>query len=87
MPPLGEAGFKHSGGAILSDRGPIPLAQARGLAIIYAKAAALLLDAGDRRQGLACARRAIALARAAREAADWRRAAGWRIAEAADQAV
>ena len=85
MRRLSDAAFAHVGGAVVSDHGPIPLAAARALAAFYAREAhACVAQDAQFAAGL-CARRALALDRAAQDAARWRRAAGWRDPDKADR--
>jgi hypothetical protein len=76
--------YRHIGGAVVSDLGPLPLAAARDLAGFYGLEAVRAAELGQRRSAAACARRALALHDAAEEARRWRRAAGWAKPEAAD---
>ena len=78
--------FRHIGGAVIADHGPIDLAQARRLAKAYALEAASLAEAGAISWSRTCAARAEALDEAIAAACAWRRAAGWRDPEEADQA-
>ncbi len=80
------APFRHIGGAVIADHGPIDLAQARRLARLYALEAASLAEANVLPWSRTCAARAEALNEAILAACAWRRAAGWRDPEAADQA-
>ena len=81
---MSAALFTHSGGAVIGDNGPIGLALARDLARFYGLEAIDRDAAGDARDAVTCARRALALHAAAEAAARWRRAAGWREPLAAD---
>jgi hypothetical protein len=87
MRRLSDAVFAHAGGAVIADHGPIPLAAARALAAFYAREARSCLAGGAELAARLCVRRALALDRAAHDAALWRRAAGWRDPDAADQAL
>jgi hypothetical protein len=79
-----DAPFRAIGGSVVADHGPIALGKARALARFYADEAAAAGNGAPWRH--LAARRAGALLEAAREAALWRRAAGWTDPEAADQA-
>jgi hypothetical protein len=72
--------FRAIGGMVVADHGPIRLSEGRGLAAAYAREA---VTAHGGWKAL-CLARAEALARAVREAGDWRRAAGWADPDAAD---
>jgi hypothetical protein len=72
--------YRAIGGMVTADHGPIRLGEARALAAAYAREAALATGAWR----TLCLARAEALARAVREATDWRRAAGWAEPDAAD---
>ena len=65
---------------VTADHGPIRLIEARGLAAAYAREAAM---EGGVWRAIALSRAEV-LDRAAREATDWRRAAGWAEPDAAD---
>ena len=78
------APFRHIGGAVATDNGPIRIAEARRLAGFYRAEAAVLLARGERAAARVCSQRAGALATAAEEAALWRRAAGWSDPESPD---
>ena len=79
-----DPAYAHVGGAVVCDHGPLTLVEARAMSISYASEAEHWFAAGAIKAGRACARRAMALAKAAADAALWRRAAGWRDPEAAD---
>ncbi len=78
------APFRHIGGALIADHGPLTLAQARGLAAFYREEAAQAAERGSPEGVRVCQRRAVALAESIRAAETWRRAAGWRDPDAAD---
>lgn len=78
------APFRHIGGSVATDNGPIRIAAARRLAGFYRAEAAVLLGRGEIAAAQVCAQRAGALATAAEDAALWRRAAGWSDPELAD---
>ena len=82
-----DPAYVHIGGAVVCDHGPLSLAEARALSLIYAREGEHWASVGETRAGRACVRRALALAKAAADAALWRRAAGWRDPEAADEAL
>lgn len=81
---MNGAPFSHLGGAILADHGALSLAEARGLAMFYAREACFNAKAGAAAAALTCADRAVALNAAVDAALAWRRAAGWRNPEDAD---
>ena len=82
-----DPAYGHIGGAVVCDHGPLTLAAARALSLTYSGEAEYWLSMGETAAGRACAARALALRRAADDAALWRRAAGWRDPEAADHAL
>jgi len=75
--------FRHIGGAVIADHGPIPLAAARDLARFYAIEAQAAAASSSGFADL-CQTRATVLDAAVRDAARWRRAAGWRDPDEAD---
>jgi hypothetical protein len=77
--------FRHIGGAVIGDCGPLSLAQARDLVRFYAREALHCQAAGERALARVCAGRALGLHTAVGEADLWRRAAGWRDPDAADR--
>jgi hypothetical protein len=77
------APFRAIGGAVISDHGPIPLAQARELARVYASEARRWRAQGHPAFA-ACTHRAAVLRDAVASAETWRRAAGWTNPDAAD---
>jgi len=72
--------FAAIGGQVISDHGPLTLAEARRLVHAYLAEAEL---ASGRWRAI-CLRRAATLAEAIRESGRWRRAAGWRSPDEAD---
>jgi hypothetical protein len=76
--------FSHIGGSVIADHGPVALVASRALARFYEAEARIAAGGGAHRWAERCARRALALAAAARAAARWRRAAGWADPDAAD---
>jgi hypothetical protein len=76
--------FRHIGGAVIADHGPIGLGEARGLAKLYALEAAHLAEHDRIAWSRACAARAEALDAAIVAACRWRRAAGWRDPDMAE---
>ncbi|HZZ34084.1 MAG TPA: hypothetical protein VFE03_00055 [Caulobacteraceae bacterium] len=76
--------YRHIGGAVVGDHGAVSLARARQLVRFYGREALHCRRHGQRAVAEACARRALALNAAVSEAAQWRRAAGWRAPEGAD---
>ncbi|HEY2177030.1 MAG TPA: hypothetical protein VGH15_00485 [Caulobacteraceae bacterium] len=76
------ASFRAVGGAVLTDHGAIGLAEARSLAVFYAREAAAFPE--DSPAARLCADRCRALAHAVVEASEWRRAAGWQDPDMAD---
>jgi hypothetical protein len=79
-----SAPYRHIGGMVITDHGPLTLAAARDLAQFYGREAAGSTERRDRPWEEVCGRRAFVLAGAAKAAADWRRAAGWIDPDAAD---
>lgn len=77
------APYRHIGGAIVADHGPIGLGETRALARFYVREAKFNAQAPDLAR--ACVNRARTLRAAARAAARWRLAAGWRLPEEADR--
>jgi len=77
---VSAAPFRALGGVILADHGPIHLAEARALMVVYMR------EAGANQGGWRdlCVARAQALAAAVIHATEWRRAAGWGDPEQAD---
>jgi hypothetical protein len=80
---LNAARIAHIGGAIVTDRGPITLAEARSLEAFYSAEAAFC--AGRETSRALCAERAAAFAAVTDAAVRWRRAAGWIAPEDADE--
>ena len=76
--------FRHIGGAVIADHGPIGLTQARELAKLYALEAAHLAECDRIPWSRVCAARAEALNTAIVAACRWRRAAGWRDPDMAE---
>jgi hypothetical protein len=81
---LTPAIYRHIGGAVVADHGPIPLAAARDLVRFYALEAEACLTAGPEPMARLYAHRALTLRAAVETATQWRRAAGWRDPDAAD---
>lgn len=79
------APYRHIGGMVLADHGPLSLSAARALEVFYRAEARHGRALDDRAASEGCAIRADALSRAATAAAAWRRAAGWTDPEAADR--
>ena len=73
--------YRAIGGMVATDHGPLALGEARDLALLYARDAAVAEGPWRR----LCAERARAMAGAANEASDWRRAAGWANPDEADR--
>ena len=69
---MNRACFRHIGGAVIADHGPVTLAEARALATFYNQEAAEALRGASGE----CRRRANALESAIAAAWAWRRAAG-----------
>jgi len=82
---VNAAPYRHIGGAILTDHGPVPLGRARALACFYGREARFNALNGAFQAAQTCRRRAEILSDAAREADAWRRAAGWRRPGDADR--
>ncbi len=78
------APFRHIGGAILTDHGPLTLREARRLAEVYRRETAHWADAGHAAGQAMCRSRAQALEEAVSGAETWRRAAGWAFPDDAD---
>lgn len=78
------APYRHIGGGVIADHGPISLAAARDLARFYLRESKCEPNTGGTERSRLCAARARALNQAVEEAARWRRAAGWRDPDAAD---
>ncbi len=74
---MSGAPFRHIGGAVIADHGPLSLADAEAHARFYAQEATALRGAGVQRLAELCADRADALRTAIEAARCWRRAAGW----------
>ncbi len=66
--------FRHLGGTILADHGPLTLDEAQNLIRFY-RAELALFDGGGAQL---CRQRAESLEQARAQAILWRRAAGWR---------
>lgn len=79
------APYRHAGGALVCDHGPLTLAGARALAAFYAHEADYWQAKSKSAMSRACARRAQTLTDAADDAVLWRRAAGWSNADLADE--
>ena len=84
---MNGAPFRHIGGMVIADHGPLPLAAAQAIAELYGREALEAARRGERRLERACRARADALLAAGTAAIAWRRAAGWRDPHAADQPV
>ncbi len=78
------APFRHIGGMVLADHGPLTLVAADDLAKFYQSEAQRWLTPKNRLTPRICEQRAVALLEAAEAARRWRRAAGWADPEAAD---
>ena len=78
------APFRHIGGTVLADHGPLTLVAARELATFYQSEARRWSSSDGKRFPCICKQRATALLEAAEAAEKWRRAAGWTNPEAAD---
>jgi hypothetical protein len=76
--------YRHVGGAVMGEHGPLTLARALDLLRIYGRGAINCETAGARGLARAYARRTLSLHNAISEARRWRRAAGWRDLDAAD---
>ena len=81
---MNGAPFRHIGGMVTADHGPMPLATARGLADFYRSEATYWRGMADDMTSSACALRASGLETAILAAAAWRRAAGWTDPDTAD---
>jgi hypothetical protein len=82
---LNGAPYRHIGGMVMADHGPLSLSAARALEAFYRAEAGHRRALGDQATSEGCMIRAAALSRAATAAEAWRRAAGWADAEAADR--
>lgn len=80
---MNGAPYRHIGGAVIADHGPVALAEVRALIAFYEREARFNLGAGAGRTARLCGRRALALHAALEAARLWRRAAGWPDPEAA----
>jgi hypothetical protein len=78
--------FRHIGGAIITDYGPIDLSTARNLSRFYQAEAADPSIGADARIRWICLQRARLLDEAIKQAERWRWAAGWSAPNAADRA-
>ncbi len=78
------APFRHIGGMVLADHGPLTLVAAHELAEFYKSEALRWSSPSGKRSLCICEQRATALLEAAEAAKRWRRAAGWTNPEAAD---
>lgn len=78
------APFRHIGGMVLADHGPLTLVAARDLAKFYQSEAQRWSLRKNGRSPCICEKRAVALLEAVEAARRWRRAAGWAAPEAAD---
>jgi hypothetical protein len=76
-----DAPYRHIGGAIVADHGPLTLMGARRLAQFYLAEAR---RSAENRWVRVCAGRAAALEGAIIAAELWRRAAGWTLPDDAD---
>ena len=74
---MSGAPFRHIGGAVIADHGPLSLAAAEASARFYSDEASALRDACAHRLAGLCAEREDALRAAIDAARSWRRAAGW----------
>jgi hypothetical protein len=78
------APYRHIGGMVVADHGPLPLRAAAELALFYVREGLQGLEARERAVASVCGERILALTRAVDAAAQWRRAAGWEDPFAAD---
>ena len=79
---MDRADFRHIGGAVIADHGPIPLTRARAMMRAYRQEA----ERSSETMAGECRRRADLLDEAIRSATLWRLAAGWTHPERADSA-
>jgi hypothetical protein len=75
---VNRARFRHIGGMVIADHGPLALRDAAKLALFYLCEGVDRLDHGDRRTAAMCGERVLALTTATEAAVQWRRAAGWK---------
>jgi hypothetical protein len=78
------APFRHIGGAVIADHGPLSLAAAEASKRFYAEEASAYGQVGALRFARLCVARRDALGEAIAEASRWRRAAGWADPNQAD---
>jgi len=81
---MNVAPYRHIGGTVIADHGPLSLAAARALERFYRAEADHRRALDDIATSRTCATRAHALSQAVAAAAAWRRAAGWSDPETAD---
>jgi hypothetical protein len=74
---VSTAPFRHIGGMVLADHGPLTLAEAHALTAFYRREGRELGRTGRPDLARLCQTRGRALLRAIRRASRWRRAAGW----------
>jgi len=79
------APYRHIGGMVMADHGPLTLTAVRALEAFYRAEARYRRALDDPATSQGCAFRADVLAEAATAAEAWRRAAGWTDPEAADR--
>jgi hypothetical protein len=79
------ARYRHIGGAVIADHGPISLAAARNMAQFYAGQSLEHGARGALRAAQECEARSRSLSEAVGAAISWRRAAGWTDPDMADQ--
>jgi hypothetical protein len=82
---MNGAPYRHIGGMVMADHGPLSLAGARALVAFYRAEARYSRALDDPATSRGCAVRADVLSRAVTAAEAWRRAAGWTEPEAADR--
>ncbi len=78
------APYRHIGGMVIADHGPLALLAAAELALFYAREGLEGVRHGERSTVSTCGERILALTAAVDAAVEWRRAAGWSDPFAAD---
>ncbi len=78
------APYRHIGGMVIADHGPLALSAAAELALFYLREGLDGLAHGERAAVSTCGERLLALTSAVDAAMEWRCAAGWKDPFAAD---
>jgi hypothetical protein len=79
------APYRHIGGMVIADLGPLTLLAAADLALFYLREGLGALAHRERAAASACGERVLALTTAIDGAIQWRGAAGWKDPFAADR--